>query len=245
MRIWLIWRSCAQREAQSKALSMYYVMKVIKADPIFCTVERRRVLFTRIAVSKSKHSRVGDSRSGEKALSDLCKAAFTALTFIRDYRAKRNEMIMEIDPESLLSDEHKAESSDETKLFANAEKGEYDDQLKDYRKGSEFPQAFDTRFRITKSELEGHVNQLVLDKEAAEDDAEEADVDTVDYSCAFAESTPLTDNEDTNQDSTEAKETTDAVQPRRSTRKQRKQTQKDTDSSASKNLRYRNPTSNI
>ena len=83
-------------------------------------------------------------------------------------------MIMEIDPGSLLSDEHKAESSDETKLFANAEKGEYDDQLKDYRKGSEFPQAFESRFRITKSELEGHVNQLVLDKEAAEEAAEEA-----------------------------------------------------------------------
>ena len=116
-------------------------------------------------------------------LSDLCKAVSTALTLIRDYRAKRNEMIMEIDPDSLLSDEHKAESSDETKLFANAEKGEYDDQLKDYRKGSEFPQAFDTRFRITKSELEGHVNQLVLDKEAAEeaaeDAAEEADIDTL------------------------------------------------------------------
>jgi hypothetical protein len=102
-------------------------------------------------------------------------------------------MIMEIDPESFLSDEHKAESSDETKLFAK--KGEYDDQLKDYRKGSEFPQAFNTRLRITKSELEGHVNQLVSDKKAAEDAAEVADIDTqdevediVDDSCAFAES---------------------------------------------------------
>ena len=243
---------CSESEAQSKALSMYYVMKVIKADPFFCTVERRRVLFTRVAVSRTKHSRVGDTRSGEKALSELCKAVSTALTFIRDYRARRNEMIMKIDPESLLSDEHKAESSDETKLFANAEKGEYDDQLKDYRKGSEFPQAFETRFRITKSELEGHVNQLVLDKEAAEEAAEEAadeeaveeadedaDVETVD-SCAFLESSTLSDNEDTNRDSTfedtntEATETTDAVQPRRSSRK-RKQTPKSTDSGASAN----------
>ena len=250
---------CSESEAQSKALSMYYVMKVIKADPFFCTVERRRVLFTRIAVSKSKHSRVGDTRSGEKALSELCKAVSTALTFIGDYRAKRNEMIMEIDPESLLSDEHKAESSDETKLFANAEKGEYDDQLKDYRNGSEFPQAFESRFRITKSELEGHVNQLVLDKEAAEEAAEEAadeeaveeadedaDVETVD-SCAFLESSTLSDIEDTNRDSTfedtnrdstEATETTDAAQPRRSSRK-RKQTQKSTDSGASDNRRHR------
>ena len=240
---------CSESEAQSKALSMYYVMKVIKADPFFCTVERRRVLFTRIAVSKSKHSRVGDTRSGEKALSELCKAVSTALTFIRDYRARRNEMIMEIDPESLLSDEHKAESSDETKLFTNAEKGEYDDQLKDYRNGSEFPQAFESRFRITKSELEGHVNQLVLDKEAAEEAAEEAadeeaveeadedaDVETVD-SCAFLESSTLSDNEDTNRDSTEATETTDAAQPRRSSRK-RKQTQKSTDSGASDNRRH-------
>ena len=56
-------------------------------------------------------------------LSDICKAVSTALTFFRDYQAKRNEMIMKIDPGSLLSDEHKAKSSDETKLFANAEKG--------------------------------------------------------------------------------------------------------------------------
>ena len=246
---------CSESEAQSKALSMYYVMKVIKADPFFCTVERRRVLFTRIAVSKSKHSRVGDTRSGEKALSELCKAVSTALTFIGDYRDRRNEMIMEIDSESLLSDEHKAESSDETKLFANAEKGEYDDQLKDYRNGSEFPQAFETMFRITKSELERHVNQLVLDKEAAEEAAEEAadeeaveeadedaDVETVD-SCAFLESSTLSDIEDTNRDSTfedtnrdstEATETTDATQPRRSSRK-RKQTPKSTDSGASAN----------
>ena len=243
---------CSESEAQSKALSMYYVMKVIKADPFFCTVERRRVLFTRVAVSRTKHSRVGDTRSGEKALSELCKAVSTALTFIRDYRARRNEMIMKIDPESLLSDEHKAESSDETKLFTNAEKGEYDDQLKDYRNGSEFPQTFETRFRITKSELEGHVNQLVLDKEAAEEAAEEAadeeaveeadedaDVETVD-SCAFLESSTLSDDEDTNRDSTfedtntEATETTDAVQPRRSSRK-RKQTPKSTDSGASAN----------
>ena len=93
-------------------------------------------------------------------------------------------MIMEIDPDSLLSDEQKAESSDETKLFANAQKGEYDGQLKDYRNGSEFPQTFNTRFRITNSELEGHVNQIVSDKEAAkeaaEDAAEEADIDTQD-----------------------------------------------------------------
>ena len=237
---------CSESEAQSKALSMYYVMKVIKADPFFCTVERRRVLFTRVAVSRTKHSRVGDTRSGEKALSELCKAVSTALTFIRDYRARRNEMIMKIDPESLLSDEHKAESSDETKLFTNAEKGEYDDQLKDYRNGSEFPQTFETRFRITKSELEGHVNQLVLDKEAAEEAAEEAadeeaveeadedaDVETVD-SCAFLESSTLSDNEDTNRGSTKATETTDAVQPRRSSRK-RKQTPKSTDSGASAN----------
>ena len=172
-------------------------------------------------------------------------------------------MIMEIDSESLLSDEHKAESSDETKLFTNAEKGEYDDQLKDYRNGSEFPQAFETRFRITKSELERRVNQLVLDKEAAEEAAkeaaeeaaeeaadeeaveeadEDADVETVD-SCAFLESSTLSDNEDTNRDSTfedtnrdstEATETTDAAQPRRSSRK-RKQTQKSTDSGASAN----------
>ena len=237
---------CSESEAQSKALSMYYVMKVVKADPFFSTVERRRVIFTRIAVSRTKHSRVGDTRSGEKVLSDLCKAVSTAIKFIGDYRAKRNEMIMEIDPGSLLSDEHKAESSDETKLFANAEKGEYDDQLKDYRKGSEFPQAFESRLRITKSELEGHVNQLVSDKEAAEEAADEeaaeeadedADVDTVDDSCAFAESGTLSDNEDTNRDSTEATETTDAAQPRRSTRK-RKQTQRDTDSSASDNRRH-------
>ena len=176
-------------------------------------------------------------------LSDLCKAVSTAIKFIGDYRAKRNEMIMEIDPESLLSDEHKAESSDETKLFDNAEKGEYDDQLKDYRNGSEFPQAFESRLRITKSELEGHVNQLVSDTEAAEEAADEeaveeadedADVETVD-SCAFLESSTY---DDPNRDSTEATETTDATQPRRSSRK-RKQTKKSTDSGASDNRRHR------
>ena len=95
------------------------------------------------------------------------------------------------------------------------------------------------------------MNQLVLDKEAAEEAAEEAadevavedgdedaDVDTVGDSCAFPESGMLSGNEDTNRDSTEAIETTDAAQLRRSTRK-RKQTQKDTDSSACENRRYR------
>ena len=114
-------KSCSVSEAQSKALSMYYVMKVVKADPFFNTVERRKVIFTRIAVSKTKQSRVAVTKSGEKVLSDLCKAVSTAIKLIGDYRAKRN--IMEIDSGSLLSVEHKAESSDETKLFANAEKG--------------------------------------------------------------------------------------------------------------------------
>jgi hypothetical protein len=75
-------------------------------------------------------------------------------------------MLLEIDPDSLLSDEHKAESSDETKLFANAEKGEYDHQLEDYRSGSEFPLVFESRLRITKSELEVQVKQIVSNKEA-------------------------------------------------------------------------------
>ena len=47
----------------------------------------------------------------------------------------------------------------------------------------------------------------------------------------------LSGNEDTNRDSTEATETTDAAQLRRSTRK-RKQTPRDTDSSASDNRRH-------
>jgi hypothetical protein len=59
---------CSVSEAQSKALSMYYVMKVVKADPFFHTVERRKVIFTRIVVSKTKQSRVADTRSGEKVL---------------------------------------------------------------------------------------------------------------------------------------------------------------------------------
>jgi hypothetical protein len=84
-------------------------------------------------------------------------------------------MLQEIDPDSLLFEELKAESSFETKLFANAAKGEYDHKLTDYKSGSEFPQVFDSRYRITKTELEELVAQLVMDKEAAE----EGDVDTL------------------------------------------------------------------
>jgi hypothetical protein len=87
-------------------------------------------------------------------LSDLCSVVAKALTLIRDYRVKRKESLLKIDPDSLLSDELKAESAFETKLFANAEKGEYDHQLKGYRSESEFPQIFEGRFRMTKSELE-------------------------------------------------------------------------------------------
>ena len=79
-------------------------------------------------------------------LSDLCKAVAKALTLIRDYRAKRKEMLLEIDPDSLLSGELKAESAFETKRFENAEKGEYNHQLKDYRSGSELPHVFKGRF---------------------------------------------------------------------------------------------------
>ena len=108
-------------------------------------------------------------------VNDLCKVVTQALTLIRDYRVKRNEMWLENDPDSLLSDELKAETAYETKLFANAEKAEYDHKLTDYKSGSGFPQVFDRRFRTTKTEVKELVAQLVLDKEAAE----EGDLDTL------------------------------------------------------------------
>ena len=90
-------------------------------------------------------------------LNYLCKVVTKALTLIRDCLVKRNEMLLEIDPDSLLSGEVKAKSVYETKLFANAEKGEHGHTLADYKSGSEFRQVFDSSFRITKTELEGHV----------------------------------------------------------------------------------------
>ena len=114
---------CSVSEAQSKALSMYYVMKVVKADPFFTLLNAEKSFLHELLSQKQSTVELVTQDQEQRGLSDLCKAVSTAIKFIGDYRAKRNEMIMEIDPGSLLSDEHKAESSDETKLFANAEKG--------------------------------------------------------------------------------------------------------------------------
>jgi hypothetical protein len=88
-------------------------------------------MFTRIAVSKTKQSGIAVPRSAEHVLSYLCKAVAKALNLIRDYRVKWNEILLEIDSDSLLSDELKAKSAYKTKLFANTEKGVYDHKLTD------------------------------------------------------------------------------------------------------------------
>ena len=44
---------CSVSEAQTKALSKYYALKAVKANPVFSTVEHRKVIFTRIAVLKT------------------------------------------------------------------------------------------------------------------------------------------------------------------------------------------------
>jgi hypothetical protein len=56
-------------------------------------------------------------------VTDLCKVVAKTLALICDYRAKRNEMLQEIDPDSLLSEELKAESSFETKLLKKGREG--------------------------------------------------------------------------------------------------------------------------
>jgi hypothetical protein len=45
---------CSMSEAQSKALSKYYALKVVKANPLYNTVERRKVIFTRDCSLKIK-----------------------------------------------------------------------------------------------------------------------------------------------------------------------------------------------
>ena len=89
-------------KGQSKTLSRYYAGQ---SKPFFITtVEHRKVIFTRIAVSKTNESRIAVPRSAEQVLSDLCKAVAKSLTLIRDYRVKRKEMLLAIDPDSLMSD---------------------------------------------------------------------------------------------------------------------------------------------
>ena len=122
---------CSVSEAHTKALSKHYALKAVKANPFYSTVEHRKVIFTRIAALKTNESRIAAQRAAEQVVNDLCEVVGKALTLICDYRAKRNEMLQEIDPDFLLSEELKAESSFETKLFANAEKGEYDHKLTD------------------------------------------------------------------------------------------------------------------
>ena len=79
---------CSMSEAYSKALNKYYALKVVKANPFYNTAERRKVIYTRIAVSKLKQSGIVVPTSGKHVLSDLCRVAAKALTLIRDYRVK-------------------------------------------------------------------------------------------------------------------------------------------------------------
>jgi hypothetical protein len=67
---------------------------------------------------KTNERRTAVQRTAEQVFNDLCKVVAKALTLICNYRAKRNEMLKEIDPDSLLSEELKAESSFETKLIS-------------------------------------------------------------------------------------------------------------------------------
>jgi hypothetical protein len=87
-------------ETQTKTLSKHYALKVVKANPFYSTVEHRKVIFTRIF--KTNESRIAVQRTAEQVVIDLCKVVAKALTLICDYRAKRNEMLQEIDPDSLL-----------------------------------------------------------------------------------------------------------------------------------------------
>jgi hypothetical protein len=83
---------CSVSEAQTKALSKYYALKAVKANPFYSTFDHRKVIFTRIAALKTNESRIAVQRTADQVVNDLCKVVAKALTLICDYRAKRNEM---------------------------------------------------------------------------------------------------------------------------------------------------------